>query len=134
MKGSALAGAELGDGGERAHRRQTRGRREASRRRGGLVVEELTNHHHGAGGGRWSAPITTSGAGGGCSISAHTPREEVKEEGWKGGATGITDQARFGRRWPSQVDPAAAATALLPPRGARRGGLRFGFFNFAIGA
>jgi hypothetical protein len=37
---------------------------------------------------RWSAPTATSGAGGGCPISVHTPREEAKPEGMEKWSSG----------------------------------------------
>jgi hypothetical protein len=57
---------------------------------------------------RWSAPTTTSGTGGGCPISAHTPREEAKPEGMErcssrdhrsGLDPGGGDRRRETRRW-----------------------------------
>jgi hypothetical protein len=91
MKGSTLAGAELGDGGERPGWCWAHGRMEASQRSGVLVVKKLANHRHGGEGGWWGAPTTTSGASGGCLISAHHERRR-KHKGWKDGAAGITDQ------------------------------------------
>jgi hypothetical protein len=56
---------------------------------------ELAKHNHDARGRAGSAPTTTSGAGGGCPISMHKPREEVKPEGMERWSTRHQVRARF---------------------------------------
>jgi hypothetical protein len=122
---SALAGAELGDGGERTRLRRVRGRR---RRAGGV---ELANHHHGARGRAGERPD-------------HDERRrrrvpDLNAQTTGGGETGGNGKvehqgsqirARFLQRCPEEGDSAAAVRGTGRGAAALQGlGVRLFFYS-----